>query len=62
MWQLLERIGEVVKPFGVQLLAEVHEDFKLNIKLARCEGHVCVFMDCAGLAQCACSSGYDTQL
>ena len=35
MWQLLERIRGVVKPFGVQLLCEVHEDFNLNIELAR---------------------------
>lgn len=35
MWELLERIRSVVKPFGVQLLCEVHECFKTNIKLAR---------------------------
>ncbi|WIA13184.1 hypothetical protein OEZ85_006776 [Tetradesmus obliquus] len=35
VWQLLERIKAVVKPYGVQLLCEVHEDFKLNIELAR---------------------------
>lgn len=35
VWELLERIRQVVKPFGVQLLCEVHEDFHLNIELAR---------------------------
>jgi hypothetical protein len=35
VWDLLERIRDVVKPYGVQLLCEVHEDFKLNIELAR---------------------------
>lgn len=35
VWDLLERIKQVVKPFGVQLLCEVHEDFALNIELAR---------------------------
>jgi hypothetical protein len=28
-------IKSVVKPYGVQLLCEVHEDFSMNIKLAR---------------------------
>eukprot|EP00878_Enallax_costatus_P004272 GHUV01004502.1.p1 GENE.GHUV01004502.1~~GHUV01004502.1.p1 ORF type:complete len:701 (+),score=187.09 GHUV01004502.1:79-2181(+) len=35
VWELLDRIKEVVKPYGVQLLCEVHEDFNLNIELAR---------------------------
>lgn len=35
VWELLDRIKQVVKPYGVQLLCEVHEDFNLNIELAR---------------------------
>eukprot|EP00879_Flechtneria_rotunda_P018528 GHRR01019441.1.p1 GENE.GHRR01019441.1~~GHRR01019441.1.p1 ORF type:complete len:547 (+),score=136.02 GHRR01019441.1:914-2554(+) len=35
VWDLLSRIKEMVKPYGVQLLCEVHEDFNLNIELAR---------------------------
>jgi hypothetical protein len=35
VWTLLDRIKEVVRPYGVQLLCEVHEDFLLNIELAR---------------------------
>ncbi|WIA16714.1 hypothetical protein OEZ85_013369 [Tetradesmus obliquus] len=35
VWDLLARIKEVVRPYGVQLLCEVHEDFLLNIELAR---------------------------
>lgn len=35
MWELLDRIKAVVRPFNVQLLCEVHEDVGLNIKLAR---------------------------
>jgi hypothetical protein len=35
VWALLGRIKEVVRPYGVQLLCEVHEDFLLNIELAR---------------------------
>lgn len=35
VWDLLARIKALVKPFGVQLLCEVHEDFNLNIELAR---------------------------
>lgn len=27
VWDLLARIKEVVRPYGVQLLCEVHEDF-----------------------------------
>jgi hypothetical protein len=35
VWTLLDRIKEVVRPYGVQLLCEVHEDFLLSIELAR---------------------------
>jgi hypothetical protein len=35
VWDLLQRIGDVVKPFGVELLCEIHEDFNLNIQLAK---------------------------
>jgi sucrose phosphorylase len=35
VWELLDRIKQVVKPYGVQLLCEVHEDFNVNIELAR---------------------------
>jgi hypothetical protein len=35
VWDLLQRIRDVVKPFGVELLGEVHEDFNLNIELAK---------------------------
>jgi hypothetical protein len=27
VWELLDRIKQVVKPYSVQLLCEVHEDF-----------------------------------
>lgn len=35
VWDLLQKIKGVVKEYGVQLLCEVHEDFNLNIELAR---------------------------
>jgi hypothetical protein len=35
VWDLLARMREVVKPYGVELLCEVHEDFNRNIKLAK---------------------------
>jgi hypothetical protein len=35
VWELLNRIRDVVKPFGVEVLGEVHENFKDNIRLAR---------------------------
>lgn len=35
VWDLLQRIRDVVKPFGVELLGEVHEDFNQNIELAK---------------------------
>jgi hypothetical protein len=35
VWDLLQRIRDVVKPYGVELLGEIHEDFNLNIELAK---------------------------
>jgi hypothetical protein len=31
----MDHLRAVVEPYGVQLLAEVHEDYTLNIALAR---------------------------
>jgi hypothetical protein len=38
VWDLLDRIKQVVKPYGVQLLCEVHEDF---VSACRWHTHVC---------------------
>jgi hypothetical protein len=60
VWDLLSRIKKIVKPWGVQLLCEVHEDFNLNIELARCArarvcAHACVRMRvCACVCVCVC--------
>lgn len=35
VWDLVNRIQDVVKPYGVEVLGEVHEDFHLNLNLAR---------------------------
>jgi hypothetical protein len=35
VWDLLQRIRAVVKPFGVELLCEIHEDFNHNMQLAK---------------------------
>ncbi len=35
VWDLLAKIKELVRPYGVQLLCEVHEDYQLNVELAR---------------------------
>jgi hypothetical protein len=33
--ELLQRIRDVVKPYGVELLGEIHEDFNFYIELAQ---------------------------
>jgi hypothetical protein len=35
VWELLQRMRDVVKPYGVELLGEVHECFNLNIEVAK---------------------------
>ncbi len=35
VWEVLGRLSRVAEPFGVQMLCEVHEDFRANLELAR---------------------------
>ena len=35
IWELLEEITEIVRPFGVEILPEIHEHYTLQLKLAQ---------------------------
>jgi sucrose phosphorylase len=38
VWDILNWIHDIVKPFGVQLLAEIHEHYKIQLDLSRQSG------------------------